>query len=785
MDPGQRSGSPRSVSWHPPRRRRVRSTSCATSTASWPASTGRRSHDRSCRGSTTLAGELHDRRSTACVAGLFDDRGVSRQRDDYDDPRNSFLDECSSAGLGPADHAVGRRHRGRPAARCADRRRRAAGPLPRRRRRRHRPVRRPVPRRARLDRDGVRRLYRAGDRRAASPCDEPHLTPVDDTRRSSSACSTTSRRAAHAPSTTAQHVPWVLDCCSWFPSVGRSTPARHARAVRHVQLTASRPMIDPDIKRCLGQMMKGVEVVGAHHDGVARAYCSHWVSQVSFEEPIVMASVSPKHDTHPLIAAAGQFSVSILAGDQVDVGQYFSYPGRRFRHIADEYLDDVPGTSAAGRPQLRRLAALRDVRAEADGRPRAVLRPRRRGRPGPAAGAAAAVLAAGSAGGSPAIRAREPGVSVRDELLARLAAAGFDTRMPATVTTTTDDVGSCRMTEHGSTPCTMTVDRVDAHRPTSSSVDDLVDDLLERVPAEDAPTPVDFLGAQFDTGPGVGALPRGPRRPRAQPQAAEARSTSGSSPRARRTRCTATRSATACAARRSPCGAARSRRRATCARCSPARRSGASCSASRARAPTSPACRRAACRTATSGSSTARRCGPRWPTCRGGACSSCAPTRRPSSTPASPRSSSTCTRRPSRSRPLRQMTGEAEFNEVYFTDTRIPDAEMLGKPGDGWRVSLTTLMNERVSIGGSDPAEGLGHRSATLRQGLDRAARRSQGRRHARRGDEAVDPRRGAAPHQHPRQPEPQDGRSRARGLDRQDGVGRPEQGHLRQGRST
>src|SRR5215210_1090367 len=44
-------------------------------------------------------------------------------------------------------------------------------------------------------------------------------------------------------------------------------------------------------------------------------------------------------------------------------------------------------------------------------------------------------------------------------------------------------------------------------------------------------------------------------------------------------------------------------------------------------------------------------------------------------------------------RPLRQMTGEAEFNEVYFTDTRIPDAEMLGKPGDGWRVSLTTLMN--------------------------------------------------------------------------------------------
>ena len=58
--------------------------------------------------------------------------------------------------------------------------------------------------------------------------------------------------------------------------------------------------------------------------------------------------------------------------------------------------------------------------------------------------------------------------------------------------------------------------------------------------------------------------------------------------------------------------------------------------------------------------------------------------------------------------PLRQMTGEAEFNEVFFTDVRIADSEMLGKPGDGWRVSLTTLMNERVSIGGTMPVKGSG-----------------------------------------------------------------------------
>jgi alkylation response protein AidB-like acyl-CoA dehydrogenase len=59
-------------------------------------------------------------------------------------------------------------------------------------------------------------------------------------------------------------------------------------------------------------------------------------------------------------------------------------------------------------------------------------------------------------------------------------------------------------------------------------------------------------------------------------------------------------------------------------------------------------------------------------------------------------------------RPLVQATGEAEFNEVYMTDVRIPDAERLGDTGEGWGVSLTTLMNERVSIGGQVNPRGSG-----------------------------------------------------------------------------
>jgi acyl-CoA dehydrogenase len=62
-------------------------------------------------------------------------------------------------------------------------------------------------------------------------------------------------------------------------------------------------------------------------------------------------------------------------------------------------------------------------------------------------------------------------------------------------------------------------------------------------------------------------------------------------------------------------------------------------------------------------------------------------------------------------RPLRQMTGGASFNEVFFTEVRVPDSHRLGDVNGGWSVALTTLMNERAAIGGGSMSSGNGNLS--------------------------------------------------------------------------
>lgn len=186
-------------------------------------------------------------------------------------------------------------------------------------------------------------------------------------------------------------------------------------------------MIDPDIKRCLGQMIKGVEVVGATYEGVQRAYTSHWVTQVSFAEPILMASVSPLHDTYPLMVGAGEFAVSILAADQIAQGQYFSYPGRKFHHVASEFITSWPGEPEGPcvvpdaiawlRCRILRIMEMEDHHL-VFARVVEVVPGRLKEAP---------LLYSSRLGWrATGDRAREAGRSIRDELLARVADAGFE-----------------------------------------------------------------------------------------------------------------------------------------------------------------------------------------------------------------------------------------------------------------------------------------------------------------------------------------------------------------------
>ena len=89
-------------------------------------------------------------------------------------------------------------------------------------------------------------------------------------------------------------------------------------------------------------------------------------------------------------------------------------------------------------------------------------------------------------------------------------------------------------------------------------------------------------------------------------------------------------------------------------------------------------------------------------------------------------------------RPLRQITGEAEFNEVYMTDVRVPDEHRIGDVGEGWRASLTTLMNERSAIGGGASGGGKPRRGGAANDAVEVWNRLDESERTAARKDELM-----------------------------------------------
>ena len=322
--------------------------------------------------------------------------------------------------------------------------------------------------------------------------------------------------------------------------------------------------------------------------------------------------------------------MSILAGDQVEQGQYFSYPGRRLRHVADRVPRGGrrPAAGAATASPGWRARSRTDI--DRPLRPRPVLRPGRRPcgegrlREPPLLYSSRLGLA-----GRRARRSGSPATSVRDRLLSPAARRRGRERRPEL------RLALDRPVKYRGRAMAIT-ESVDPH--TDDRVDDearvlaLCEQLLaERSAPRDA-DPVEFLGRQFDLGlawvhfpeghGGLGLSPKlqkivnetlgragAPRAGALQPHRLRHGRAHGRHPRQRGAE----------AALPAPAVHQRGDLVPALLR-------------ARAPAPTSPACRPGRSATATSGSSTARRCGPPWPTSPGGGCSSPAPTPTPRST---------------------------------------------------------------------------------------------------------------------------------------------------------
>ncbi|HIE13173.1 MAG TPA: flavin reductase family protein [Desulfotomaculum sp.] len=96
--------------------------------------------------------------------------------------------------------------------------------------------------------------------------------------------------------------------------------------------------------KALGQLPWPVTLIGSFHDGRHNLMTASWVSQVSFSPPLVMVSIAPERYTHELIAATGEFVISILTAEQVEIARFCgSHSGRTTDKVKALGLKTAPG----------------------------------------------------------------------------------------------------------------------------------------------------------------------------------------------------------------------------------------------------------------------------------------------------------------------------------------------------------------------------------------------------------------------------------------------------------
>lgn len=101
--------------------------------------------------------------------------------------------------------------------------------------------------------------------------------------------------------------------------------------------------IEPQLNQALRLMANGVFVIAAEHEGQVRGFTATWVTQVSFDHPLVAVSVGKDHQTYPLIERSGEMVINILSASQSDLARHFGRKSNEDPPESRQYFQAVDG----------------------------------------------------------------------------------------------------------------------------------------------------------------------------------------------------------------------------------------------------------------------------------------------------------------------------------------------------------------------------------------------------------------------------------------------------------